>query len=59
MTSHNIRDGLNFEHILKLHPILLLSARNPVEHVHVSGDKKFSALLSEQLLSEIIAGEEI
>lgn len=50
MTSHNIRGGLNFEHILKLHPILLLGARNPVEHV--SGDMKFSALLS-----EIVAGE--
>lgn len=43
---------------IKLHPILL-GARSPVEHVLVSGGIKFSALLSEQLLSEVVAGEEI
>lgn len=59
VTSHNVRAGLNLEQILKLHPILLLGARYPVEHVHVSGDMKFSALLLEQLLSEAVAGEEI
>lgn len=59
MTSYNVRSGFNFEHILKLHPILLLGARNAVEHVHISGDMKFSALLLEQLLSEVVAGEEI
>lgn len=58
MTSHNVR-GLNFEHILKLHSILLLGARKIVEHAHVSGGMKFSALLLEQLLSKVVAGEEI
>lgn len=56
MTSHNVR-GLNFEHILKLHSILLLGARKIVEHAHVSGGMKFSALLLEQLLSKVVAGE--
>lgn len=59
MASHNVRAGLYFGHILKLHPVLLLGARNPVEHVHVSGDMKFSTLLLEQLLSQVVAGEEI
>lgn len=59
VTFYNARAGLNLGHILKLHQVLLLGARSIEMYVCAFREIKFSPLLLEQLLLQVVAGEEV